>query len=316
METRRAMKSMKRLLAFAISLAILAVIFSRIDLERFLASFAAMDWFWFLGGLVVLIPIFFLRTVVLRAMLGQGLASRDALGVILAAQALNVLLPSKGGDLAKGLVLPRHTGASRKTCLSAVVLERVNDVMALALVLLVGLVIIGEPSRPALLAGILGILALAAGFVYFAANLLSARKGLIDRLLFRLPLAGERMAALVDTSREFVGDMVRSRRIVMLAALAILLWLVNVFQFYCFFQALGFQGPWLAVLAYAPAAIFIGLLPITIAGIGTRDVALIFFFAPWAPSELTAGVALLSHLRYAIPALLGTAVAHRYIVES
>ena len=68
---------------------------------------------------------------------------------------------------------------------------------------------------------------------------------------------------------------------------------------------MGFNGPTTAILGLVPVAIIIGLIPITLAGIGTRDAALIVLFSPWASAEMMAGAALLSHLRYFLPGLAG-----------
>jgi len=57
-----------------------------------------------------------------------------------------------------------------------------------------------------------------------------------------------------------------------------------------------------AVFLRVPIAIFVGLLPITLAGIGTRDGALVALIAPHAVAAL---VGLFSTLRYVVMALLG-----------
>jgi hypothetical protein len=59
------------------------------------------------------------------------------------------------------------------------------------------------------------------------------------------------------------------------------------------------------VFAYVPIAIFIGLLPITIGGMGTRDAALMALFAPYEGAALMAGIGLLCSTRYWLDSLLG-----------
>ncbi|HEC90902.1 MAG TPA: flippase-like domain-containing protein [Alphaproteobacteria bacterium] len=153
---------------------------------------------------------------------------------------------------------------------------------------------------------------LGAAAFYFLVHLTGGTDSWGLRVFRRLP----KISGFIDESRDFVRGVFRSRRIVKISALSLILWAVHVSQFYFFFQALGFQGPAIAILAYVPAAVFIGLLPVTIAGIGTRDLALILLFAPWAPAELMAGVALLSHLRYLLPGLVGIAFSSRYIANA
>lgn len=55
---------------------------------------------------------------------------------------------------------------------------------------------------------------------------------------------------------------------------------------------------------FVPLAIFVGLIPITIAGFGTRDASLLLFF-PELPQQGILAIALFINLRYIVPALVG-----------
>jgi len=58
-------------------------------------------------------------------------------------------------------------------------------------------------------------------------------------------------------------------------------------------------------LARVPAAIFAGLLPLSLCGIGTRDGALIWLFSDVAPAGTMAAVGLLTATRYLVPGAAG-----------
>jgi hypothetical protein len=68
-----------------------------------------------------------------------------------------------------------------------------------------------------------------------------------------------------------------------------------------------------AIIAYVPISIFIGLLPITIGGVGTRDAALIHLFAPYASPAMMAGIGLLCSLRYVLDSLIGLPFFRAYL---
>ena len=51
--------------------------------------------------------------------------------------------------------------------------------------------------------------------------------------------------------------------------------------------------------------IFVGLLPLSFAGVGTRDAALIFFYSSYFDAEFGAALGLLCTLRYVIPGVAG-----------
>ena len=69
--------------------------------------------------------------------------------------------------------------------------------------------------------------------------------------------------------------------------------------------ALGLEVGFFLNMALTPLAIFIGLLPMTLAGIGTRDAALIYFYLPYFSPASAAALGLFCTLRYVLPALFG-----------
>src|SRR5690606_16436707 len=94
-------------------------------------------------------------------------------------------------------------------------------------------------------------------------------------------------------------------------AVSLFIWVLHLIQIAFFFYALGVTPP-LAILASLVAfAIFIGLLPLTIAGFGTRDAALVMLFASY-PSHTILAVSMLINLRYIIPAAAGIPFFHKY----
>ena len=305
-------KFLKRLAALLVSAVILYAIFSRIDLNAFGRQFTTMNWWWFGLSLLMFLPIYVIRPLLIRTLLEERIGFADSFGAVLAGSSLSMILPSKGGDLAKGYFVHRLTGIGLKTCFSAVILERVLDVTAIILLMMAGLFVLGDsgPYVSGVWAG--GVLVLGAATFYFLVHLTGGDDSWGIHVFRRLP----KISGFIDESRGFVRDLFRSSRIVKISVLSLTLWAVHVFQFYCFFQALGFQGPAITILAYVPAAIFIGLLPVSVAGIGTRDLALIAFFTPLASAELAAGVAILSHLRYILPALVGIPFMRSYLKDS
>ena len=72
-----------------------------------------------------------------------------------------------------------------------------------------------------------------------------------------------------------------------------------------FILALRAWTPFLINLALSPLAILAGLLPLTFAGIGTRDAALIFFYQDYFNEATGAALGLLCTSRYFLPAVIG-----------
>ncbi|HQH26677.1 MAG TPA: lysylphosphatidylglycerol synthase domain-containing protein, partial [Oligoflexia bacterium] len=103
----------------------------------------------------------------------------------------------------------------------------------------------------------------------------------------------------------YFTSLLHSARAPQAVGLSFILWFFHLAQFVCFFKMFGASTPALLVIACVPLAVMVGLLPISFAGLGTRDAVLIWLFMSWDPPDLLAGVGLMSHLRYIVPALLG-----------
>lgn len=87
--------------------------------------------------------------------------------------------------------------------------------------------------------------------------------------------------------------------------LSLLLWWCHLAQIALMIWSVGPAVDWQTMFARIPWAIFAGLLPVSLWGIGTRDAALVWCFADIAPAAAMAGVGLLTALRYLIPGLAG-----------
>lgn len=302
-------RTLRRIIALLVTAAILGALYSRLDLPRITAAITEIDWVWFAAGMAAFIPIFAIRAWRLNGLLKEEIGLRNALRTILAGSSLNLLLPSKGGEIAKTFFIRKHVTASLSTCTAVVIFERILDVAALLLIFALGLLLVDDqrPFNAVALLGAAGLATVIGG--YFVLHLWPPARRWSSSWSGKLAPIGKH----VSNSHSVVSALVRDRRMIGVSASSLGLWIVHLAQFYCFFAAVSYAGPAATVIAYVPAAIIIGLIPVTIAGIGTRDVALIVLFAPWAPQESVAIVGLLSHLRYFVPGFFGIWFAQSYL---
>ena len=303
------MVKLRKIAAIVVTAAILAVVYVNLDASKFLAVFRQLNWIWFAVSILIFVPIFMLRAWRLNLLFESKLGLSNAIRCSLAGNSLSLVLPSKGGELAKMFFLRRHVTDELPVCASIVVYERVLDVAAIAVVFFAGLIFIPD-QRPVFLISILcagGLLVLV--FLYFALHLAPGAKRWMERWPDWLKLPRK----FIINSHETVREKVYGPHSTAIVLQSFALWMIHLGQFYCFFQAVSYAGPASTITAYVPAAIIVGLIPITIAGIGTRDTAIILLFAPWSVREPLAFVALLSHLRFILPGLCGIWFAHDYI---
>jgi len=90
------------------------------------------------------------------------------------------------------------------------------------------------------------------------------------------------------------------------------IWGGHLFQFWLFTKAVRATVPLIDNMAFATLSILAGLLPLTMAGIGSRDAAIIHFYGPWLSPAAGAAVGVLATSRYLLPAIAGAPFMRDY----
>ena len=309
---------MKKLLSLVISLGLLAVLYWKIDFARLLPVFAGCDRMWMASSLGMVVPLTLLTAWRLQQLMPRAglLGFGEATRLILVASVLNLVLPSKMGDIAKAWFMRDRAGLGGSLALSLVVFEKTCDMLSLLLWCALGLAIYpGKDAAFWVMTAVVG------GMLLFGCLLLGSEK--FARLFFRIAerLApgkiGAKFAKLGASWSEMHAYFWQSRaRFFRVAATSIGIWFLHLLQIWMFILALRAFAPFLANLALSPLAILAGLFPLTFAGIGTRDAALVFFYSPYFDAPTAAALGLLCTARYLLPALGGLPFAGPYLRSS
>ncbi|NBD33878.1 MAG: flippase-like domain-containing protein [Cyanobacteria bacterium] len=308
---------MKKLISIAVSLIILVVLYLKIDLTALLAVFEKSHRGWMIVGLGMVIPITMLTAWRLQQLTPEKAKLTFAEGnrLILAASVLNMVLPSKMGDIAKAYFIQKRGALSGSLALSLVVFEKTCDLLSLLFWCGFGLFL--YPDKGALFWGMTAVIS--GGFV-FGILLLSSRSfadicfNFSER--FAPQAVGNKLEKLQTSWREMHDYFWRDRaQLFLLSVTSTFLWFLHLFQIWLFILALKAWTPFLANLALAPLAILAGLLPLTFAGIGTRDAALVFFYNSYLDAPTAAALGLLCTSRYFIPAVAGLPFMGRYLAK-
>ena len=309
---------MRRIVGIFVSLAILAVIYWQIDLGGVLAAFSNSHPGLLVLGLALLVPLTVLPAVRLTMLMPKPGALRlaESTRLVLLASVLNMVLPSKMGDIAKAYALSDRCEVSGPLSFSLVVFEKAWDMAALLAWCALGLILIPAKGVP-----YWGVTALVVGLLLVVLALTTS-PGLADRLFAMARWAAPApMAATLDRLRQGWAETLAffwraPSRSTLMIGLSIFIWFLHLVQIWLFILALNEWAPFVASLALAPLAILIGLLPFTIAGIGTRDAALIVLFAPYLAAPAAAALGLLCTLRYVVPALAGLPFLGSYLATA
>lgn len=308
---------MKRLLSLVVSAALLAIIYWRIDVRALLPVFRHCDPFWMTASLGMVVPLTLCTAWRLRqlmppaARLDWGEANR----LILVASVLNLVLPSKMGDLAKAWFMRERGHLSGGLALALVVFEKSCDMLSLLVWCVFGLLLYPEKSwlfwsmtvgvGGGLIIGLLLIGSTAFAGLFFATG-----------VRFAPPKLAARLASLHEAWDEMHGYFWKSKaQLFRVSATSIFVWFMHLAQVWMFILALRAWVPFTTNLALSPLAILAGLMPLTFAGIGTRDAALLFFYQPYLAAPTAAALGILCTARYVLPALAGWPFASGYLTR-
>lgn len=185
------------------------------------------------------------------------------------------------------------------------------DLFSLCVLSLVGIVLsgaIGRVSAPVLL---FSLVTISIVFIFFVIDFSNIKifKWILDFLGRK-----EKIGNVTTELYTFISEIKKDRKMLLIIIFSsLLLWFFNLIQIYFFFLCFAYFPDIELVLGLVPIAILVGMIPITIAGMGTRDTALIVLFSGYAPSSLILGVGILCSLRYWIIALVGLPFVRGYL---
>lgn len=296
---------MRKLIGLGVSALILALLYASLDADGLERAVRAADISWLAAGILFVVPLTLLTAWRFMALVDNRISFLEANRLILAASTLNLFLPSKLGDLAKGHVLSRRHAMDTGLSYATVVLEKALDMMSLLIWGVFGLIVVGI-GRPSMLlflvpvAGLCAVLMLCILPLRILPFILATFGRIMPGKVARIIEKSSASWQLV--SENFWQQPVHALGVI---GLSILIWGAHLFQFWLFSQALHGNVPILENAAFATLAILVGLLPFTFAGVGTRDAAIIFFYAPYLTAESAALLGILATLRYVLPAIAG-----------
>lgn len=310
---------MKRLISIGVSLIILVLIYWKIDFAGLVQVLRECDRLWLAISLGMVIPITMVTSWRLQQLMpssenaAQTLGFGEANRLILAASSLNMVLPSKMGDIAKAYFMRDRGHLTGSLALSLVVFEKACDMLSLLLWCAFGLFLYPEKdwlfwgmTLSVTLGLVLGLLLLGSpGFAQFFFKL--AHSAAPKKLKLKINKLSYSWREMHDY---FWGD---RHRLLTVTTTSIFIWFLHLLQIWFFILALNAWAPFLANLALSPLAILAGLLPLTFAGVGTRDAALIAFYQPYFPATVGAALGLLCTSRYFLPALGGLPFLGQYL---
>jgi len=285
---------MKRIVLISITLIIFYVIFTKIDFHLLVDALLGASLFYLSVALVLWIIIVNIRVkrwqIILRA-IGYSIPYKECFMGVMGAMALAPLAPSKSNDFIKAYYLKDKVPITKS--IGGVLAERVFDLFTLFSFSVIGMIFFKQYQSIYIVLFILFIIVVLFFVVrkqdYRILPIKDSWYDALENIIYSI-------SVIIDNKNAFMNAMMQT----------LCIWFLSIVQIVLFFYALGVKVPLLFSIGVIPIAILIGLLPITLGGMGTRDAAIIFFFSEYAAASTLLGVGILFTIfRYLIPSLIG-----------
>jgi glycosyltransferase 2 family protein len=297
---------MRQLIGLCVSLTLLVSLYAVVDVRALMEAVRSADPWWLISGLALLVPLTLATAwrfslLVRDVKISLGESNR----LILASSTLNLFLPSKLGDLAKAIVLTDRHGVSVSLALSITILEKALDTFSLLTWGAVAILYVGvsDPVLLVLTVPLAGLLVLVAMLIFpfriSKRTITLACRAMPRRLAMRVAHFSRSLSDVVEW---FWSRPVWACGVL---GMSLGLWFIHLWQFWFFTRSVGVTVPVVDNMAFATLSILIGLLPFTLAGIGSRDAAIVFFYSAYLSPAAAAFVGILATLRYVVPAIAG-----------
>lgn len=285
---------LKKLILVLFTVLIFYILFTQIDARSVTQVLSSANLFYILASMFVLaliIPIAVFRWQLILKVAGYPLPFWRCFNILMGVLPLSSITPSKSGDVIKAYYLKDEIPMS--ITIGTVFTERVFDVLSLIILSFIG------------------------SMFYFKIEflmILTPALLIISGLLFFIPNSVLRIPFIKDSWNNKLQNMTHSMRSLtnnrkaffVISLLSLASWILAVFQTVLFFYALHINIPFLFTMANVPIAIFIGLIPVTLGGMGTRDAAIILLFSEYAQANQLLSVGILfSLIRYWLPSIIG-----------
>jgi len=183
---------------------------------------------------------------------------------------------SVGGDALRVLGLSR-LGVPTRDAVGSVAVDRLLGTISMLLMSVVGLLLLGRlaDSRLLVLAiGLTAVVAAAALLLLFDSRLLS---GLVDAA------AGSRLPTVQRLGQKFLAAVrqygTHRRTLAVVLATSLVVQVLRILQGWCLGLALGLAVEGLWYFAFVPVIVLVILLPISVGGLGTGNLAFVELFA-------------------------------------
>jgi len=264
-----------------IGIALFMFILTKIDLKSFFSLLKNINLYYFIGAALIAFPILFIKAYrwnYLKKAQKINYKLSDSILMYGAGIYIGLLTPGRVGDFIKVLYLKNDGNSAGKSFVS-VFIDRLADLLFLMVFGYIGMFFFIHLFRKQvyLLSSLFAAVLL---IIIFAATNKKIVKKILKKI-FNFLIPAKHKEKIKVNFNDFYRDLkiLNKKSIIKVSLLTVLVWLVYFFQMFLLAKALSIDISFVYLAVCACIAGLITLIPISISGIGTRDITLIVLFS-------------------------------------
>jgi len=301
-------KAISTVIRVAVSVGFLSYLYIRmrdkVDVKAFVSIIRDINYLDIISLFIIAIILalwkaYSWKFILQRVTIASQVPYKDFLFSVLASNTFNLVVPGHGGDFIRFVYLRGKVEVGK--CLGSLFLERFFFVISLSLISIFGTVIRKDFC--------LFLLNIVIAFLAFSFVLLIFSKScsiFVKKNVTRFQMLRKTLKHL-ESFEEF-GVFVRSNKIDVgvYFCFCILFWMLVMFQLDRLFGSMHIEVSVITLLSIIPTGILVSMVPISMGGLGVREVAFSELLRGFVPAnQIIAFAAMFYVVRYLFPALLG-----------
>jgi glycosyltransferase 2 family protein len=276
-----------KILALLITVVLLALLFTQIDLNDVITTLQNINPIYLLAGFIVYMCSYFFRAWRFHILLNREVGIKDLFDIECVHNAINNLLPARTGELSYVYLLKRINNKTTGEGVATLVVARIFDLIALIILFFIATFLI--IAIPKIILDALWIIAIFAFFLFIILVLILTRGKKfvtgVQNVVRKLHCENNRgVNYLIRKGFETVESLDKiqmKKSFAALIASSLLIWGFNYFIVYLLMVGMNFQISILLVILGGTFILLTTVLPIQgIAGFGTTETIWTLVFVP------------------------------------
>jgi uncharacterized protein (TIRG00374 family) len=266
----------KRLMSF-IGILILLFVINTIGIQKVLASVLAANVLYLAVAFLLMFGVVFFQSLRWKYVLKAQSIEIDTIDIMkiwLIGWYYGVITPGKIGSFIRIKYLMDKTGKSLGKCTSNIMLDRLLDMLALLSLASVGALIVSKEFSDAYLIILIFLFLILSLWILIDKE----KTRILAKIFFNIAIPNNLKSKSIEIFNSFYENIPEKKTLFPLFIFSLFNWVFLQTVIYIVALAFSVEVPYYLFITVVPIASVVGLIPITISGLGTREAALITLF--------------------------------------